>query len=141
MKESTRKIITWISLAFALIMSVFAILFAANQEKFGGMFDIAFWGLICLVCLSLVLWLFYGILKVVKNPKKPLIAAGIIIVVIGAAFLLANGDSMPQDFLTRYETSESTAKLISTACYTTYFVVLASVVLMIFAEISKAFKK
>ena len=141
MKESLRKIITIASLAVALIVAVCAILFATNQEKFGGLFDVAFWILVCFIVLSLALWIFFGIISVIKKPKKALIALGIIAVVLIVAFVLAGGDSMPQEFLSRYETSEKTAKLIATACYTTYFALLAAVVLMIYVEISKAFKK
>ena len=141
MKESLRKIITIVSLAIALIVSVCAILFAINQKQFGGLFDVAFWILVCFIVLSLALWIFFGIISVIKKPKKALIALGIIAVVLIVAFVLAGGDSMPQEFLSRYETSEKTAKLIATACYTTYFALLAAVVLMIYVEISKAFKK
>jgi hypothetical protein len=141
MKESVKKIITYVSLTIAILVSVCAILFAANQEKFGGLFDVAFWILVCFIVLSLILWLFFGIISVIKKPKKALIALGAIAIVLIAAFLIAGGDSMPQDFLTRYETSATTAKLIATACYTTYAALIIAVVLMIYVEISKAFKK
>ena len=48
---------------------------------------------------------------------------------------------MPQDMLLRYETSEKTAKLIAIACYATYITVIGAVVMMLWAVISKSFKK
>ena len=70
MQEKTRKLITIISLVVACIIAVCAILFAANQQKFGGLFDVAFWVLVCYVVLSLIIWLFYGIISVTKKPTK-----------------------------------------------------------------------
>lgn len=49
MQEKTRKLIMYISLAVAVIIAVCAIMFAANQTKFGGLFDVAFWVLICYI--------------------------------------------------------------------------------------------
>lgn len=141
MKESTKKIVTLVSLALGVIVGVFAILFATNQEKFGGLFDIAFWIVVCFIVASILIWLCFGILAVIKKPKKALIFLGIAVVIIIGAFLISGGDSMPADFLAKYDTSASTARLIGAACYTTYVVVLAALVLLIWSEISKAFKK
>ena len=141
MQESTRKIMMWCSLGVAVIVSILAVLFAANQESFGWAFDVAFWVLICYVALSLIIWLFYGILSLKDKPKKTIIFAGAIVVVLVAAVLLTLGDTMPQEMLLRYETSEKTAKLIAIACYTTYFVVIGALVMLLWSVISKSFKK
>ena len=141
MQEKTRKLITIISLVVACIIAVCAILFAANQQKFGGLFDVAFWVLVCYVVLSLIIWLFYGIISVTKKPKKAGIFAGIVVIVIVASILLALGDTMPKEFLLRYETSESAAKIIAIGCYVTYISVLGALILMIYSAIVKAFKK
>ncbi|MBO7489382.1 MAG: hypothetical protein J6T88_03795 [Bacteroidales bacterium] len=141
MQEKTRKIIMWCSLAVAVIVAVCAILFAVNQQTFGWAFDVAFWVLICYVALSLIVWLFYGILSLKDKPKKTIIFAGAIIVVIVAAILLSIGDTMPQEMLLRYDTSEKTAKLIAIACYTTYFTVGGALILLIWSVISKSLKK
>ena len=84
------------SLIVAGIVSIFAILFAANQQTFGWAFNVAFWVLICYVALSLLIWLFYGILSLKDKPKKTLIFAVTIIVVLVASVLLSLGDSMPR---------------------------------------------
>ena len=131
----------WISLGVAAIVSILAILFAANQEKFGAMFDIAFWVIVCYMALSLLVWLFYGILSLRSKPKKTIIFAGVAIVVVVASILLALGDTMPQEFLNRYNTSDSTAKLIAIGIYATYILVIGALVLMIYSAISKSFKK
>lgn len=131
----------WASLCVAIVVSVIAILFAANQTKFGWAFDVAFWVLICYIVLSLLVWLFYGIISLKDKPKKTIIFAGAIIVVVVASILLALGDTMPQDMLMKYNTSEKTAKLIAIACYATYITVIGAVVLMIYSAISKSFKK
>ena len=141
MQEKTKKLITLLSLTVAIIIAVFAILFAANQESFGWAFDVAFWVLICYVGLSMLIWLFYGIISVTKKPKKAGIFAGIVVIVIVAGVVLALGDTMPTDFLLRYETSETAAKLIAIASYITYITVIGALVLMIYSAISKALKK
>lgn len=141
MLEKLRKTIMWASLCIAVVVSVLAILFAANQTKFGWAFDVAFWVLICYIVLSLLVWLFYGIISLKDKPKKTIIFAGAIIVVVVASVLLALGDTMPQDMLLKYNTSEKTAKLIAIACYATYITVIGALVLMIYSAISKSFKK
>ena len=141
MLEKLRKTIMWASICVAIVVSVIAILFAANQTKFGWAFDVAFWVLICYIVLSLLVWLFYGIISLKDKPKKTIIFAGAIIVVVVASVLLALGDTMPQDMLMKYNTSEKTAKLIAIACYATYITVIGAVVLMIYSAISKSFKK
>ena len=141
MQEKTRKLVMWISLAVACVIAVCAILFAANQQKFGGLFDVAFWVLVCYVVCSLLIWLFYGIISVTKKPKKAGIFAAIVVIVIVAGVVLALGDKMPTEFLLRYDTSETAAKLIAIACYITYISVFGALVLMIYSAVSKALKK
>ena len=141
MQEKTRKLVMWISLAVACVIAVCAILFAANQQKFGGLFDVAFWVLVCYVVCSLLVWLFYGIISVTKKPKKAGIFAAIVVIVIVAGVVLALGDKMPTEFLLRYDTSETAAKLIAIACYITYISVFGALVLMIYSAVSKALKK
>lgn len=131
-----------ISLAVAIVVAVCAILFAANQEKFGGLFDVAFWVLVCYIVCSLLIWLFYGIISVTKKPKKAGIFAGVVVLVIVAGVLLGLTDSaMPTDLLQKYNVSESASKLIGIACYITYITVIGALVLMIYSAVSKALKK
>lgn len=141
MQEKTRKLLLYVSLGIAVIVAVFAILFAANQQTFGWAFDLAFWVLIVYIVVSLLVWLFYGILSLRYKPKKAIIFAGAVVVVAVAAILLSLGDTMPIETLQRYDTSETAAKLIAIACYTTYIVVIGAVVLLIYSAISKSFKK
>lgn len=129
-----------ISLVVACIIAVCAVLFATNQSN-GVLFDIAFWVLVCFVALSLLIWLVYGIISLKDKPKKAAIFAGAVVVVLVAGFLCSLGDTMPTEFLLRYQTSESAAKLISVACYVTYFTVIGALILMIYSAISKALKK
>ncbi|MBQ9587124.1 MAG: hypothetical protein IJR26_04615 [Bacteroidales bacterium] len=142
MQEKTRKLIMLISLAVAVVVAVCAILFAANQEKFGGLFDVAFWVLVCYIVCSLLIWLFYGIISVTKKPKKAGIFAGVVVLVIVAGVLLGLTDSaMPTDLLQKYSVSVSASKLIGIACYITYITVIGALVLMIYSAVSKALKK
>jgi MFS family permease len=141
MLEKIKIITMWISLCVAALISIMAILFAADQQKFGAMFDIAFWVIVCYMVLSLLVWLFYGILSLRSKPKKTIIFACTAVVVIVASVLLALGDTMPQDFLLRFNTSASTAKLIAIGVYATYILVIGALVLMIYSAISKSFKK
>ena len=75
MQEKTRKLKMWITLGVAVIVSILAILFAANQAKFGWAFDLAFWILICYLGLSILVWLFYAVLSLKDKPKKTIIFA------------------------------------------------------------------
>jgi hypothetical protein len=132
----------WVSLAVAIIIAVCAILFAANQEKFGGLFDVAFWVLLCYVAVSLIVWLFYGIISVTKKPKKAGIFAGIVVAVIVIGIVLGLTDAaMPTELLLKYKVSLTSAKLIAIVCYITYVTVLGALCLMIYSAISKALKK
>ena len=149
MQEKTRKLIMLISLIAAVLVAVLAIIFAMSnggvktlaEVKNGGLFDIAYWVLICFVGLSLLIWIYFGILSVIKKPKKALIFIAVIAIVVVASILLALGDTMPEEFLVRYDTSAGTAKLIAIACYITYFTVIGALVLMIYSAVTKSLKK
>ena len=139
MKKSTRTLIMIVSLVVAILISVSAILFAATKKEV--FFNLTFWTLIIYMAVSLLVWLFFGILHMISKPKKTLIFVAAIIAVVVVAVLISLGDTMPLDFLERYNTSQQTAKLIAIACRVTYFTVIGAGVLMIFSAIAKAFKK
>ncbi len=141
MQEKTRKLFMFISLGVAIIVGVFAIMFAANQQSFEWAFNLAFWVLIVYIAVSLLIWLFYGILSLRNKPKKAAIFFGAAVVVAVVSILLALGDTMPTEMLQRYNTTETSAKLIAIACYATYISVISAVVLLIYSAISKSFKK
>lgn len=150
MKESSRKLFMWCSLAVGLIMSILAIVFGiANKDistldavKLGWAYDIAAGLLALYMIMCFVAIIFWAILAIIKKPKGFLIALGCIVVVIGLAVLLSSFDK-PMDIalLNKYGNTPGEARLISIACYSTYFIGAAAIVMLLFSEIAKIFKK
>ena len=49
MKEKTDKLLTLVMLLLGVLCAVFAFMFALDNTKFTGMFDIVFWVLVALI--------------------------------------------------------------------------------------------
>ncbi|MBP5515681.1 MAG: hypothetical protein J6X86_01910 [Bacteroidales bacterium] len=113
-----------------------------HESKRNVSFTIFFFAIVVIACACLILWLVFGVIKVVKNPKKPLIATGIIVVVLLVAFLVAKMDKpLDPEFLQKNESTDGVANLIAIATYVTYFTVFGALAMLIYSEINKALKK
>ena len=155
MKEKTDKILTLALLGVSIIATVFAILFALQSDpkhimdgirevgnSFSGMFDIAFWMLIILTGFALCAIIVFLIKKMAVSfkdepgyLKKFLILLGLIIVVLGASFLLAKGNDVNPALLDKHMLSEGASKLIGAACILVYIIVIGAALAIVVTEV------
>lgn len=113
-----------------------------HESKRNVSFTIFFFAIVVIACACLILWLTFGVMKVVKSPKKPLIATGIIVIILLVAFLVAKMDKpLDPEFLQKNEVTDGVANLIAIATYVTYFTVFGALAMLIYSEINKALKK
>lgn len=156
MKETTRKLITWLGLGIALLCSVLMVVFAMQNGdvkdlsavKANGLFDATFWILICLVAVSLIAILVFLCIKLAANFKqqkgyagKFLMLVGIVVVVCLASFLLSKGNDVSPAIMDKFDISNGTSKLIGAACIMVYILVIAAAVSIVYTEIAKSLKK
>ena len=156
MKESTRKLITWVVLGVAALATVLSIVFAMNNGgvkeleavKANGMFDATFWILVCLIAVSLGAILLFLVMKLAKNFKerpgyagKFFLLVGVIALVCIASFLLSSGNDVSQALMEKHNVTEGTSKLIGAACWMVYILVIAAAVAIVYSEIAKSLKK
>lgn len=147
MQEKTKKLVTLVMLALALVGGVLAALFAGNQNNVG-----MFWGaytltgVMAVVSLALILW--FAIYKMAKNfkenPKaarKTLIVFGIAIVLCVVSFLLASGNDLSQTTMDKYNLTSGISKFVGTGIILTYILVIVTIAAIIFVECAKFFKK
>lgn len=156
MKESTRKLITWVGMGIALVCAVLSIIFAMNNGgvkdlgsvKANGAFDAVYYILICLVAISLLAILIYACIGVAKNFKeKPgywkkflgILAAIVVLCVL--AYVLSSGNDVSPALMEKFDISEGTSKLIGAACYMVYFLVGGAAVAILYTIIANATKK
>lgn len=142
MLEKTRKLIQWICLGIAILGSLSAILFAMNQAKFSGMYNVAY-GILLLCCaFAIVAILFFLIKATIKGGRKGLlIGLGLMIVVALVAFLLSKGSDLSNAVLEKYDVTEGTSKLIGAGCIMTYIIFAVTCISIVYVEVAKAFKK
>ena len=156
MKDSTRKLITWVGLGIAIICTVLSFIFAANnggvkdlaEVKMGGLFDATFYILVCLMAVSIIAILWFLVLKLAKNFKeqkgyagKFLMLVGIIVAVCLVSFLLSSGNDVSPAIMEKFNISEGTSKLIGAACIMVYILVIAAAVSIVYTAIAKSLKK
>jgi len=137
MKEKTDKIMTWALLGLAIVMTAIAFVFALNTAN-GGMFDLAFWLLICMMVVAIGAIVLFLVKKLAERfatekgyLKKFLILIGLVVVLLLVSFLLAKGADVD---LIKYGISESTSKLIGAACILVYILCIGAVCAIVVAE-------
>ena len=156
MKESTRKLITFVALGIAILATVLAVLFALNNGgvkelaavKANGLFDATFWILVCLVLASIAAILFFVVKTLAKRFvedkgywKKFLGIVLAIVVVCVVAFLVSKGNDVSPALMEKHDVSEGTSKLIGAACYVVYILVIAAACAILYTEVAKSLKK
>ena len=156
MKESTRKLITFVALGIAILATVLAVLFAMNNGgvkelaavKANGLFDATFWILVCLVLASIAAILFFVVKTLAKRFvedkgywKKFLGIVLAIVVVCVVAFLVSKGNDVSPALMEKHDVSEGTSKLIGAACYVVYILVIAAACAILYTEVAKSLKK
>ena len=156
MKESTRKLITWLGLGVAIIAAILSFIFAMNnggikdlaEVKNGWSFDLTYYILLCLVAISIIAIIWFLCLKLAKNFKeqkgyagKFLMLVAIIVVVCVVSFLLSSGNDINAATMEKFNISEGTSKLIGAACILVYILVIAAAVSIVYTAIAKSLKK
>lgn len=148
MKEKTRKLITIICLGLSIVASIFAIIFALDNEKNSGMYDIAYGITFAFVVLSVIAILAFVLLQFFKNFKddrkkaiKAIAIIGLAILVCLVSFLLATGTDVSQALLDKNNLTVSTSKWIGAACILVYILVIGAALSIVYVEVSKLFKK
>lgn|SRR5574344_570086 len=142
MQEKTKKLITWISLGVAILGSIFAIIFALDQEKFSNMFDIAYWFMFAFVIATIAAMLIFLVTRVIKGRGKGLIIGlGLLVAVAVVAFLLSKGTDISSAVLEKNNVTEGTSKMVGAGCITIYILLIASALSILYVEVSTVFKK
>lgn len=148
MKEKTSKLLTIVMLGFAVLASVFAVLFALNTDKFAGLYNVAYWMLLIFVICAIAAIIIFAGKKLGDNfktqkgyAKKFLIILIAAVVVLLTSFLLAKGTDVSAVLLEKNGLTESTSRLIGAACILVYILVIAAACSIIFVEVAKLSKK
>ena len=156
MKESTRKLITFIGLGVAILATRRSIVFAMNNGgvkelsavKANGLFDATFWILVCLIAVSLCAIVVFLVMKLANNFKERpgyagrfFLLLGVVVVVCLASFLLSKGNDVSLALMEKHDVTEGTSKLIGAACIIVYILVIAAAVSIVYTEIAKSLKK
>ena len=156
MKKATDRIITWVGLGVALLCTVLSIMFAINNGgvkvleavRHGGLFDVTFYILLCLIVISLAAIIFFLVIKLAKRFaedkgywKKFLGIVAAIVVVAIVAFVLSKGNDVNMALMEKHKITEGTSKLIGAACIVVYILVIAAACSIVYSEVAKSLKK
>lgn len=155
MEHKLRKIYFTIVMVAAILAAVAAVVFAIGFDKGTTLpsdgihmfFGIAYWtfvGFFAIAILGMIGFALYQIIVNLKEqPKKvrgTLIGVAAFIVVFVIAYLTSSGSDIPQDFLTKTETSEGLSKLIGAAAISVYILAGGALLAAIYAEVMKKLK-
>lgn len=142
MKEKTDKLVTLISLAIAIIGSIFAVMFALNPAKNAGMYNVAYITLLAFIGLSFVAILAFLVLRVIKGKGWGiLIGIGLVAALVLISWLISSGSDLSPVFLQKHGATEGTSKLVGACCIMAYVLGGLSVISIIYVEVAKFFKK
>lgn len=140
MQEKTRKLITWICMGIAVVASVFAVLFAMDQEKFAGMYNMAYGILLFFVALAIVAIVLFLLLNI-RTSKGLFIGLGALVVVGLVAFLLSSGTDVNPALLAKNGLTEGASKIIGAGCFTVYILCALAAIAILYVEVARFFKK
>ena len=155
MEHKLRKIYFIIVIILAILAGAAAIVFAAgfDAEKtlpeagIHTFFGIAYWTCVIFAAIAILGMLGFALYQIIVNlkeqPKKvrgTLIGVAAFIVVFGVSYLLSSGTDLPQEFLTKMNTSEGLSKIIGAAAISVYIFAGCALLSAIYAEVMKKFK-
>lgn len=154
MQEKTRKLITWISLAVAVLGAVFAIIYAMAipsvkeagmdtvMASHSGLFATAYVILLLFVAVALISILYFLVMRVIHGEGKGLlIGLGLLVGVALIAFLVSSGNDLSTVFLEKNGATAGTSKIVGAGCIMVYVLVIGAIAAMVYVEVSKALKK
>lgn len=119
---------------------VFAVL-AFTLPDYGGVGIILTWTYI-LAAIAVLSVIVFPLLNIAQNPKaamRSLIGVGIVIVVVGVAFALSSADPIELSDKTVADNAFD-LRLTDAGLYTTYFAMVAAIVVTIYGEIRNSLK-
>ncbi len=96
-----------------------------------------------LIGIAIVVALIFPLINIVKNPKgsmRTLLGLLLMVIVLGAGYLLSSSDPVPNSGGGYFEDT-ATLKLTDTGLYATYIMMIAAFGVIIFGEIKNAIKK
>lgn len=143
MKEKTDKLLTLVMLLLGVLCAVFAFMFAIDNTKFTGMFDIVFWVLVALIAVSVLAMLLFLFKRIIENGKLVRFLIGLVAVaaVIIVLFLLSKGTDVSDAMLERNGVTQTASKWVGAACYAVYLLVIGAACAIVYVEVAKSFKK
>lgn len=154
MKEKTRKLITYLALAFAIVGAIFAIIFAmvvpdyheagiqAAMTTRPGLFNVAFLITVAFIAIAIISIIAFLVMGVFRGESKGLlIGLGILVVVSVIAFLLSSGSDLSPVFMEKQSITAGTSKLVGAGCILVYVLVIGALLSMVYVEVSKGLKK
>ena len=143
MKEKTDKLLTLVMLLLGVLCAVFAFMFALDNTKFTGMFDIVFWVLVALIAVSVIAIVYFLFKRIIANGKlvKFLIGLAAVAAVIIVLFLLSRGGDISAAMMEKDGVTETGSKWIGAACYAVYLLVIGAACAIVYVEVAKSFKK
>ena len=150
-------------LAIAVIAGVFAVLFAANMpdkdnltpdayeqamNSINPLFSTAAYILYIIILVAVVAILIFALWQLLKNFKddrkkaiKTVLIIVVMLVVFLVSWLIARGDDVPAKLLAKAQMGEGSSKLVGAACISVYILFFASLLSIIYAEVTKLLKK
>lgn len=141
MKEKTRKLLTLLLLALAIIATIFAIIFAMNVKNNpdSATFDIAYWMMIIMMVFSIAAIVVFLVKKLAgrfkEEPgylKKFLFLCLLIVVVLVVSYLISTGNDID---IVKYKITEGTSKLVGAACIISYILVIGAALAIVVSEV------
>lgn len=143
MKEKTDKILTFGLLGIAILAIVFAFFFALNTTSNSGLFDIAFWMIVCMIGVSIIAALFFLFKSLYEkgNLVKFFIGLAAVVVVLLGLYFISSGNDVPATLLEKNNLTEASSKWIGAVSYLVYIIVIGAAALIVYAEVSKSIKK
>ncbi|MCQ2297000.1 MAG: hypothetical protein MJZ51_00100 [Bacteroidales bacterium] len=143
MQEKTKKLVTLIMLALALVGAALAIVFALNEAE--GMYWAAYWLTVALFGAAFALIAVFFIAGICKDKKKLvkfLIGLVAVIAVVVVLYFIAPGiGNVRPETIAKYDVTEGVAKFVEAAIYLVYALVIGAALSIVYVECSKAFKK
>jgi hypothetical protein len=126
------------------VIIAFAVISSSDAENPGTsmvLFDIGVFIAYALLLAAFVLAVVFPVVKLVKDFKssvRALIGIGAVLLVFGISFLFSAAAT--GDFYTTHQIGPQMARMINAGLITTYVCIIGSIVVFVYAEISRSIK-
>ncbi|MDR1847197.1 MAG: hypothetical protein LBR17_03670 [Bacteroidales bacterium] len=152
MKNTYRKIYWSVAIVWGVVACFFALLYAffykdemaLNPTGSAALsWNIAYWSMVTLFALVIVLTIGFALGQIIKYPKKQkktIFAVIILAVVFVVCYILASGTDIPQLLFDKTGSDYGNSKLIGGSLYMVYTLLAGVVIAVLYAEIAKKIK-